>query len=678
MTDPINPDLDHARQEIDDVDGQLVRLIAQRMAAVERIGAAKAAAVPVVDRDRERAVEQAWQREAEAQGLSKYFVGRILKEVLRYSHRGQEQFARDLDQAGAPRVGYQGVTGAYSEAAIEKLFVTRGTPEVDCVGYPSFLAVADALANGAIDYALLPIENSICGSVPEVAQLLTNRKLVVVDEEITHIEHCIAAMPGASLAGLKTLRSHPIALLQCQRAIDGFDTMQTEVWYDTAAAADSVAESGDMTLGAICSEDAARRAGLEVLATDVADHDSNQTRFLLIGKQAEPCGANQPMKTSLVFEVQHRHGALLECLQVFEDHDVNLTRLESRPIPDKPWEYMFLADIEGHPDEGEVGAALNELRRVTGHLRVLGSYPNRSEAPVAPPRPRLEAKKAESGAPACKPISNSKLPLVSHGDKLRSSVVTVGSVPIGGDKFTLISGPCAIESEEQVRAAAEMVHRNGARILRGGAFKPRSSPYSFQGLGLPGLDMLVEAGKTHGMPVVTEVLRIEDLGGIVDRADMLQVGARNMQNFALLKAIGQTKLPVLLKRGMSATIQELLQAAEYIMAEGNHRVVLCERGIRTFETATRATLDVSAIPVLKQRTHLPVIVDPSHAAGVRNLVVPLALSAAAAGADGLIVEAHPNPDEALCDKDQALTNELLGELVHGLDPILEGLGKSWA
>jgi 3-deoxy-7-phosphoheptulonate synthase len=232
-----------------------------------------------------------------------------------------------------------------------------------------------------------------------------------------------------------------------------------------------------------------------------------------------------------------------------------------------------------------------------------------------------------------------------------------------------------VESREQILKAAEMVASAGAVMLRGGAFKPRSSPYSFQGLGRDGLDYLAEAGRTFGLPVVTECLRVEDVDLVADAADMVQVGARNMQNFELLKALGRLRQPVLLKRGMSATVRELLQAAEYILAGGNHQVVLCERGIRTFETATRNTLDVSSVPVLKEMTHLPVIVDPSHAAGRRELVMPLALAAAAVGADGLIVEAHPVPAEALCDAEQALSPEDLAGLVAGLAPILEGQGK---
>jgi 3-deoxy-7-phosphoheptulonate synthase len=258
----------------------------------------------------------------------------------------------------------------------------------------------------------------------------------------------------------------------------------------------------------------------------------------------------------------------------------------------------------------------------------------------------------------------------------RRSRIDVSGVEFGGERFVLAIGPCAVESRRQMMESADMARRHGAAMMRGGAFKPRTSPYAFQGLGFPGLDMLVEAGRAYELPVVTEVLHPEDVERVAAAADMLQIGARNMQNFALLKEVGRARRPVLLKRGMSATIEELLLAAEYVMSGGNHRVVVCERGIRTFETSTRNTLDISAVPVLKGLTHLPVIVDPSHAAGRRDLVIPLALAAAAAGADGLLIEAHPHPAEALCDKDQALTDDDLTKLTASLRPILEAQGRS--
>lgn len=255
------------------------------------------------------------------------------------------------------------------------------------------------------------------------------------------------------------------------------------------------------------------------------------------------------------------------------------------------------------------------------------------------------------------------------------SVISVGNVSIGGDELILMSGPCAVESQEQVLETAMAIKKSGAQILRGGAYKPRTSPYAFQGLEEEGLRFMKEAREATGLSVICEVTSLSAIESAVKYVDMLQIGARNMQNFYLLKEAGKTGLPILLKRGLSATIDEWLNASEYIMAEGNPNVVLCERGIRTFETATRNTLDISAIPVIKERSHLPIIVDPSHAAGVRNYVKPLAKGAVAAGADGLMIETHPNPSCALSDGPQSLTFSQFDELCKELRPFAALMGK---
>ena len=248
------------------------------------------------------------------------------------------------------------------------------------------------------------------------------------------------------------------------------------------------------------------------------------------------------------------------------------------------------------------------------------------------------------------------------------SVITVGDVKIGGGNFVKIAGPCSVETIEQITGIAQSVKAAGAHMLRGGAFKPRTSPYAFQGLGKTGIEYLLEAKKATGLPIVTEIMELTDLDMFED-VDVIQVGARNMQNFRLLKELGTIDKPILLKRGLANTVAELLMSAEYIMAGGNEKVILCERGIRTFETATRNTLDLAAIPLLKSKTHLPVIVDPSHATGIADLVEPMALAATAAGADGLMIEVHNDPPHALCDGAQSLTPEAFKTLVEKVNAL---------
>ena len=254
------------------------------------------------------------------------------------------------------------------------------------------------------------------------------------------------------------------------------------------------------------------------------------------------------------------------------------------------------------------------------------------------------------------------------------SVIDIGGVKIGGGYFAMIAGPCSVESEDQITTVARRVQASGAGLLRGGAFKPRTSPYDFQGLGGEGLRLLSYAKKATGMPIVTEILNIKDLDLFAD-VDVIQVGARNMQNFDLLKELGHTDKAILVKRGLANTIKELLMSVEYVMSGGNERVIICERGIRTFETYTRNTLDLSAVPLLHELTHLPVVVDPSHATGKRSLVKPMALAAAAAGADGIMIEVHNDPEHALCDGAQSLTPDQFDDLAARVMKIREAIAE---
>ena len=276
----------------------------------------------------------------------------------------------------------------------------------------------------------------------------------------------------------------------------------------------------------------------------------------------------------------------------------------------------------------------------------------------------------EKVVPILKPFKLAGLEI--HPDP---TIVTIGKVNVGGPNFTVIAGPCSVESREQMLETAAAVKKAGASLLRGGAYKPRTSPYSFQGLEEDGLRLLAEAGKEHGLPVVTEIVNPMDADLVYQYTDVIQVGARNVQNFALLKILGQIDKPILLKRGMMTTIEEFLMSAEYILSEGNSDVILCERGIRTFERATRNTLDLSAVPVIKSQSHLPVIVDPSHAVGHWQYVLPLSKAAAAVGADGLMIEVHAHPEEAFSDGLQSLKPEKFHELMREIRPFVRATGR---
>ena len=362
----------------------------------------------------------------------------------------------------------------------------------------------------------------------------------------------------------------------------------------------------------------------------------------------------------------------MRALTVFQKYSINMTKLESRPILGNPWEEMFYVDFEGNIDNENVIEMLNELKKHTRFFKILGTYPSREIEPVKPvirkkaddPKAKKTSEKTNGNSKKTGKAKSYKL--VSRDFHEEDTIIKVKNLEIGGDNFVIMAGPCSVESEDQINSCAREVKENGAHILRGGCFKPRTSPYSFQGLGFEGLKLMAEAGKNYDLPIITEVLAIEQIEEVVKYADMLQVGARNMQNFSLLKEVGKTHRPVLLKRGMMSSISELLNAAEHIMAQGNQQVILCERGIRTFETATRNTLDLSAVLVIKENTHLPVIVDPSHAVGDRDKVIPLAKAAKIVGAHGIMVEFHPEPEKALSDGDQSLYFDQFDELMKEL------------
>ncbi|MGH8057774.1 MAG: 3-deoxy-7-phosphoheptulonate synthase [Candidatus Entotheonellia bacterium] len=331
----------------------------------------------------------------------------------------------------------------------------------------------------------------------------------------------------------------------------------------------------------------------------------------------------------------------------------------------------------------KAGATEQEISAVIDRIEELGFKPHISQGVercvigcIGDERgkPRLQSLEAMAGVENVVPILK-PYKLSSRQVKPTPTVVNIDGVEVGTSRVVVAAGPCSVESREQLLESARAVKAGGARLMRGGAFKPRTSPYSFQGLGKEGLELLAEAKAATGLPIVTEVMSPEEVDLVSSYADALQVGARNAQNFSLLRRVGQSDKPVLLKRGMSTTVQEYLMAAEYILAAGNPNVILCERGIRTFETSTRFTLDLNAIPVMKEETHLPVFVDPSHGTGHWRLVTPMALAGIAAGADGVIIEVHPRPAEALCDGPQALKPDTFQALMERLVKVAEAIGR---
>lgn len=668
MSDQPEPnEIKNIRDDIDRVDAEIMRLLAERRSHSRRIAHTKGAHHPTRDRGREEDLIAERLAVAGEHDLDSALVIQLWRTIMNDSVTiQQEVLGRGDLEAESLVVSIQGVEGSYSHLASEQFFGAKGIE----ASYVNGVSMADAIeqvTSGRADVAVMPIENSTSGAISDVYDLLLESSLHVVGETSLRVRHCLLGVQGGSIADLRKVYGHPQAIAQCSEFLAGLDGVEV-VWFsDTALSGKKIAEMNDRSVAAIASEEAARLYGLQVLKTGIANREGNTTRFLVLSQTPVEVPDGVPAKTSMVMAVGNRPGALMRALSVFRDADINLVKLESRPIPSNPQEELFYVDFAGNIADETVGEAIDALTRQVRFLRVLGSYPSRNlrERPVA----SVPTMSPESRGAIDVPHSSAKpsgYKLGSRGHKEANTIVEVAGVELGGDTLTMIAGPCAVESWDQMVAAARGVRDAGAALLRGGCFKPRTSPYSFQGLGFEGLEMLAEAGKAFGMPIVTEVLSPEHVERVAEKADVLQIGTRNMQNFSLLQAVGRSHRPVLLKRGMSSSIDELLQAAEYILAEGNQQVILCERGIRTFETSTRNTLDISAVPVLKSRTHLPVIVDPSHAAGSRDLVAPMSLAAQAVGADGIMVEVHPNPEEALSDGPQSLRLDQFDDLMAAL------------
>jgi 3-deoxy-7-phosphoheptulonate synthase len=574
---------------------------------------------------------------------------------------------------------YQGVDGAYSQLVLAH-FLREAGLECATVGLPSYREMATTLASLRAEVGVIPIESAIAGTVREGYDLMAEFDLAPIAEVHWRTDHRLLGVRGSELRDVREVLGHPIAIAECGRFLAELAGARAIPCEDTGVAAREVARGGNPAVAALAPPAAGVTYDLVELAANCSDDPNAYSRFLIVRSKhaaADPSALarrSDRRKTSLVFGVHERVGSLARCLSILAERGINGDKLESKPYLGHGTERIFYIDFDGDVEDSNVAEAIAELRRSCSTLAVLGSYDAHCGAPIGanehPPEAAvvgamLQSRKIER-IPAA---AETPFPRVSRFSRPNGSALRIGNVRVADGEFVIAAGPCSVESREQIMETARTVAAHGASMLRGGAFKPRTSPYAFQGLGWEGISLLAEAGRASGLPTVSEVMTIDQVQRMAELIDVLQIGARNMQNFDLLKAVGRAGRPVLLKRGLSATIDELLAAAEYVLAEGNPNVILCERGIRTFEPATRNTLDLSAVPVLRERSHLPVFVDPSHGVGVRRWVAPLCRAAKAVGAHGLLLEVHPDPSEAKSDKEQALTFTDFRELVRELDRI---------
>ena len=667
------------RDRINQLDESLLKLLADRRTlSMDIIKEKEKHEYNIRDKEREKDILSRLVETGKKLGLDTHYISKIFQEIIDDSIKLQNEFVirkSNKLESGAVKIAIQGIEGSFSHLAAKKFF---GDSSFELVfnSFNDFEAVIESVESDESDYAILPIENTTSGSINEVYDGLLSSNLSIVGEELFQVKHCLLGLEEIPLNKIQKIYTHYQAARQCSKFLYSLNKTQVEFLDDTAKSILKIIDSGKPEYAAIASKEAAELLGVKVLREEIANQAGNYTRFLVCSKNQIVVDKRIPTKTSLVLATAHKAGSLVEALSVFKEFGINMTKLQSRPIIGNPWEEKFYLDFEGNLSDPNVQKLIDELGKHTRYLKILGCYQSKEVEKTKPVKIIHEKDLIEQETPIEQKSEEQKevkynisYKLASRLYKKEDTVIKVRDVSIGGGNFVIIAGPCSVESYDQIISCAKEVKNNFAHILRGGCFKPRTSPYAFQGLGYEALDFLKDAGEQYDLPIITEVMSVDQIEKVAEKSDMLQIGARNMQNFSLLSEVGKTMRPVLLKRGMMASIDELLNAAEYILARGNRQVILCERGIRTFETATRNTLDLSAIPVLKELTHLPVVVDPSHAVGQRDKIIPLAKAAKAVGADGIMIEIHPDPDNALSDGLQSLRFDQFRKLTEEMDKI---------
>ncbi len=651
------------RKKINHIDEQLLKLLSERRdLSLEIVKLKNEEKSSIRDRGRERELLTRLIESGRKYHLDSHYVSKIFYEIIDDSVKLQSKFVLNAGNKSVITetitVAIQGIEGSYSFLASKQFFGSE--KEIVFRKMKNFDEVVEAVEDSSAEYAVLPIENTTSGSINEVYDSLTSSNLNIVGEEIFQVKHFLLGLEDIPLNKIKKIYAHYQAARQCSSFLKSLPQAEIEYYEDTAKSVQKIKEEGMNDCAAIASKEAAEIFNVSILREDIANQPGNFTRFLICSLDPIKVDERIPAKTSLILATAHKPGSLVQALSIFRDFGINMTKLESRPILGNPWEEMFYLDFQGNVQNQKVKDLLDEVGKYTRYLKILGCYPVKDFEKTKIGHIKQSEKEIEQPIKISEDVTEKKsaskvsYKLASRDYKKDDTIISVKDVKIGGGNFVIIAGPCSVESFEQINQCAREVKENFAHLLRGGCFKPRTSPYAFQGLGFEGLDLLKAAGDEYDLPIITEVLSIDQIEKVAEKSDILQVGARNMQNFSLLSAVGKSFRPVLLKRGLMSSIEELLNATEYILAKGNRQVILCERGIRTFETATRNTLDLSAVPVLKELTHLPIIVDPSHAVGHRDKVIPLAKAAKAVGADGIMVEIHPNPEKALSDGEQSL------------------------
>ena len=595
------------RRQLDGVDRRLLEALAERQEAVREVARIKGGGGSVVrDPGREEALLGRLVDLGRDIGLEPFFVTRVFREVLDHSLRLQHELLatrRDPSRAGKLLVvGFQGGEGAFSHLAAKRCFAARG--EAVFQGFSAFRPMLEAVRDGKVDFALLPIENTTAGSINESYDLLAEMDLHLVGEEVQKVEHCLIGLEDVPLARIRRVYSHPVALAQCGAFLASLDHVHAEAFEDTALAVAKVKADQDLSQAAIASEEAARVHGLPILRRGVQDQRENYTRMVVVAREAESFDPRIPCKTSLVFATRHEKGALARGIALLAEHGLNLTKLESRPRPNTPWEYRFYLDFEGNLADPAVREGLDAFAAETSYLRVLGCYPSRTSDEAQPARPR----RGRRITPAPSPVQG----------PARVAGLTFGEGPL------LLAGPEQLGDVAATQAAARRARGSGADALWAGHLDPRERAGETDALAV-----LTSAAATAGLPLAVRCNHPADVARLAVRADLLVVDGQHMHDGALLREVGRVDCGVVLTRAPTATLDEWLEAAAQLRSYGNGRVVLLDAGVRLFD---RLAPDLAALPEVHARAALPVLVDLGSSAPEGRAA--LARAAIAAGAAG--------------------------------------------
>ncbi|WP_432452508.1 MULTISPECIES: 3-deoxy-7-phosphoheptulonate synthase [unclassified Agarivorans] len=664
-------DLEQIRTKITELDQNLLSLLTERRQLSVEVAKSKIESPKAIrDQEREQQLLVKLITKGRELGLDAHYVTQLYHTIIEDSVLSQQAFLQGITNpdklAPAVRVAFLGNKGSYSNIATHQYF-SRYKKQIVEFGCSGFQDIVDTVESGQADYGMLPIENTSSGSINEVYDVLQHTSLSIVGELSIAIDHCILANPEAKLEQVTTLYAHPQPYQQCSLYLRTLPGTRVDFVDSSSKAMEMVAASDDLSIGAIGSKLGGEMYGLRAFKTDIANQQQNYTRFIVVSRKPIEVADQVPARTTFIMSTAQQPGSLVEALLVLREHSINMSKLESRPVQGNPWEEMFYVDVSANVNSPQMQAALAELTRLTRYIKVLGCYPSENVDPTQIPLAIL-AHQQNSGTetPSLIKTIQADGALSSRSHKQVNTVVRVGDVKIGGGDFITFAGPGAVESEQQIINCAATVKETGAAILAAGCFKPRSSPYSFQGLGEEGLNYLNTAGKKYRLPIMTEVSYVDQVAALAAKSDILHVRSRHMKNFHLLKELGKSTRPIVLERNNMCSLEEWLHAADYILAQGNQQVILCEAGVRTLEGKTKTTLDLGAISLLREKTHLPIVVNPGEVVENIESIAPLAKAAKLLGADGVILCTHPAPSEASVDTDKSLDfnqfKQLMAEL----------------